>query len=693
MKKIGTRIVLTVLICSVVMATIVGSTSIIRSINVIEKETKANLLEKALTYSRDFNEELILYETTVSNLYQFMDGTIDMTKLREEGYLSRYVNTTLDPIIERITKETKDCLGVYIVFDPKYTGKTEGVWYLGDISGDIKHVPNTELSSKDPSDPAVAWYYNTINSGAASWGDPYVNEETNFYIMSYTKPIMVDNIPIGVVGIDLSVETLKERVEDIKLYDTGYAFLLSKDYDYLIHPSLDSNSNLNTIDNGKYSYIADEIGSRDSGIIDTHFSGEGKIMTFSKLHGDKVIVLTVSKDEILEDMNNTIYIISAVMGIAIILTIFISIALGKRISNPIILVTEILDTTSQLDLRDIEETKKIKDILNRKDELGTILRATVILREEIRKIIRTIEETTEDVVENVHGLNSATRESSQSINDVAKTIEELAQASMEQAEDVEMSSEKLNRLAGEIKVAVENGEIVIESSNRAQRINQEGSETMNSMVDKFNITIKSSNILSENINSLLYKSQSIGNILNTIVGISEQTNLLALNAAIEAARAGEAGRGFAVVAEEIRKLSEQTGDATKTIEEILNDIQYEVGTTKENMSMSEEALKDASESLDESKKAFEEIYLSILTAMEAIEELGANLNIVDKEKGDVVLAIQSISSITEEAAASTEELSASMEEQAATMETISANADNLALIIENLSELVHKFKL
>jgi methyl-accepting chemotaxis protein len=51
----------------------------------------------------------------------------------------------------------------------------------------------------------------------------------------------------------------------------------------------------------------------------------------------------------------------------------------------------------------------------------------------------------------------------------------------------------------------------------------------------------------------------------TISEIAAQTNLLALNAAIEAARAGTAGRGFAVVAHEVRRLSNASGEAGKSI--------------------------------------------------------------------------------------------------------------------------------
>ena len=692
MKKISTRITIIVLACSISMAAIVGVTGIYRSIGTIEDKAKENLFEKVELHSGDIDNRLVVFESINKIIYQLTNSIIDVNRLDEEGYLDSYIDKVLDPTIRRTIVNIRDCAGISIVFDKSFTGKVEGGWWNIDKNGNIKRSDLNNIFKGGKKDSSVKWYYDAIEAKKGVWSEPYINS-VDANVITYSAPILINSMPIGVVAIDLNMKAIINEVSNIRLYDTGYGFLLNKDFDYLIHPKLDSNSNFKTIDNGKYNHIAEKIESEGSGVVETKFGEETKIMAFSKLIDGKILILTVPKSEILKDMYNTAYIILLVMAIAIVLAIFISMIAGRRISKPITMVTEILNTTSTLDLRDIDQTKEIKDILKRKDETGSILRATVGLRKELKHMIKTIEDVTLEVVTNTNYLNQATAETSESINDVSKTIEELAQATMGQAEDAESGSTKLIKLADEIKAAVQNGKIATDNSMEAEQTTAEGTKALRDMKEKISLSNESTAIVAQNVNSLLDESQSIGNILNSIKDISEQTNLLALNAAIEAARAGEAGSGFAVVAEEIRKLSEQTGDATENIESILKAIQQQVEITKENMDSSEDAMKDVNNSLGISNKAFEGIYSATMEAIEAIKKLNQGLNVIDEDKEKVITSIESISSVTEETAASTEELSASMEEQSATIETISNNTDNLLKTISNLNELVGKFKL
>ena len=112
---------------------------------------------------------------------------------------------------------------------------------------------------------------------------------------------------------------------------------------------------------------------------------------------------------------------------------------------------------------------------------------------------------------------------------------------------------------------------------------------------------------SKRIKRLGESSQEIGEIVELIADITEQTNVLALNAAIQAASAGEAGRGFSVVAEEVQRLAERSGEATKQIGAIVKTIQADTQDAVAAMEKSTQGVVEGAKLSDAAGQALTEI--------------------------------------------------------------------------------------
>ena len=219
------------------------------------------------------------------------------------------------------------------------------------------------------------------------------------------------------------------------------------------------------------------------------------------------------------------------------------------------LVTKLKDTIRNIG--EVSNTVKDKNMLLAKtlDNLvkGKESKYFSDIKDKMENGVNQLEGFIENMLDSVRNQTASTEESLAGLEEIAATSKNIE----ESAKDTLNTSKKA---------------IIIANQSVTNVINMaDGMKNINESVEKTNLKI----------NELSKLSETIGNIVLAINGISEQTNLLALNAAIEAARAGEAGKGFAVVADEIRKLAEKTNGETEKIESLILSIQNEVNGVEE----------------------------------------------------------------------------------------------------------------
>ncbi len=129
------------------------------------------------------------------------------------------------------------------------------------------------------------------------------------------------------------------------------------------------------------------------------------------------------------------------------------------------------------------------------------------------------------------------------------------------------------------KLTKDNAKNVSEKYQKTLDLSNKEQEAVKANIEKM-LTLKQKiQIIAELILELSEHTQQIGSTIGVVEDIAEQTNMLALNAAVEAARAGEHGKGFAVVASEIRKLADESKQATSKIISLIHDIQQATNST------------------------------------------------------------------------------------------------------------------
>lgn len=203
------------------------------------------------------------------------------------------------------------------------------------------------------------------------------------------------------------------------------------------------------------------------------------------------------------------------------------------------------------------------------DETGQLLSSMASMQENLRRILKEIED--------------CARNMGQSAFQIAAISNEISMASQEQESNAESVSQAMQH-AHQISVGVkEEAHQASGHTDRVEQLAREGIRHMQQNIRQMEETTEQVHRASGEIQDLEKSAEMIHNIVQVIKGIAEQTNLLALNAAIEAARAGESGRGFAVVADEVRKLAERTTQSASEVGDIIQKLLRKVSQVVESM--------------------------------------------------------------------------------------------------------------
>ncbi|WBW96357.1 methyl-accepting chemotaxis protein [Oceanirhabdus sp. W0125-5] len=687
-KKISTKISLAITVLIIISSLILSLININHTAGLLEKNALEQLGLLAESKSNEFDVLLESAESSLKSLNSLMNATFDFDKFKSDpNYVATYDDVLSEVILESM--KNNDVLSMYVVFNPEVLGFTHDVVYSVDNESFIRN-PSFKIEDFNPNSDKTSWFYAAKEAKKPLWLKPYPWPAYNTDLISYEIPIYEDNKLIAVLGTSFDFKIFINEINNIKVYEEGYAFLLDDNYDVLVHPNFSIDQNLSTVLNGDLKHLTDKMSKKESDIIDYEYNGDEKILSFTRVANGNIIALTVLKDEIFKEMNsNKIYMI-LISLVIILISIGVSLFLGGSISKPIIRVTELITKTEKLDLVYASE---YESLIEYNDEIGTMSRALINTRKVLRTVVGTIKESSNTIDNEAANLTASSEEMSSLSENVSSVIEEGAKGSQAQAEDLANINqliyefgEGLDNIVNAIDNVDSNAKDVLILANESNNNMQTFTMSVTKVSDTFN------NLLSK-ISALDLNISKINEITNLINSIAEQTNLLALNAAIEAARAGEAGRGFSVVAEEIRKLAEQSKESSESInvliDKITNDTNIMVNTTNEvNVELNTQKI-DINVVIDSFKKIIKALD-EIVPKIEVINSSAINLN---NNKNNILQKVQNASSIAEEISASNEEISASTEEVRASTEEVTLIAQKLSNMTDEMTKEVSNFKI
>ncbi|MEK3686653.1 methyl-accepting chemotaxis protein [Paenibacillus sp. FSL R10-2736] len=328
-----------------------------------------------------------------------------------------------------------------------------------------------------------------------------------------------------------------------------------------------------------------------------------------------------------------------------------------------------------------------------RDELGQLTHSLNTMLEVLRNLFGQITETSQQVAAFSVQLTANAEQTSTASENIAANVQEVAGGADQQVHAVEVTARTMEHMKDSIQLIERNAQNMSETASQTSDLSLEGNEAVHTAVSQMSSIYAAIEELNSIIHGLEQQSEEIGQIVDTISGISAQTNLLALNATIEAARAGEHGRGFAVVANEVRKLAEQSAGSAQKISVLISTIQSETGKAVRSMERTSKEVESGIEIVNSAGQAFAQIEESVDNVAAQIREVTNEVQDLAAGTEIVFRSVEEINTSAKTSASGTQNIAAATEEQLASMEEISASSASLAQMAEDLYDNLNGFKI
>lgn len=403
--------------------------------------------------------------------------------------------------------------------------------------------------------------------------------------------------------------------------------------------------------------------------------------------------LISNMQELSEETTSKLYltriVLVASLLMAIVIGVIVAFLFARLISKPL---NKVVDLAKRAECGDLT-IKKADFGYDGTDEIGTLVDAISSMVSGQEQVTRKVIELTKNVTDEAQTLAATSQETNASMEEIRASIQDVNRLSESNAAALEQSNAGISEMAEGASSVARSSTDGAEDVEKTGNITEKAVSMVESVIEEMNAVGKKSSENEDQIRKLAESVEHISSFVTVITNIADQTNLLALNAAIEAARAGEAGRGFAVVADEVRKLAEESGNAAKSVSQLISSLQANAKSAISGTRESAEIIKDTLHRAGDAQKALNESISSIKHVNEVIQNIAAVAEEQAASSKEMAAAISTVTNGMNEVNNRINAVHQSTDGASTAAENVATSAATLSSLAETLNRLLLHFKL
>ncbi|MBS6952769.1 MAG: diguanylate cyclase [Enterocloster asparagiformis] len=339
MKSIQTKFIILILSCVFICSAVIGGAGIINAERVVDQDAAMMMNYRCSELASELNALFSRIELSVKTLTVFTNEHLEsVDRLKNDQSYQQKFTEQLESVAVNAANNTEGAVAVYVRFNPAFTPPTSGLfWSKTNLNGSFQRLTPTDFSKYSPTDTEhVGWYYIPVKNGKATWLAPYSNENINVQMISYVIPIYKDNETVGVVGMDIDFDIIKDMINDVHIYDSGYAFLTDDKANVMCHKTYPFGISMCSVDKSLIPLVTElENGTSGSSLFQYTNNDVKKKMAFRTLRNGMRLAVTAPLTEI--DRSKNTLLLQIVISFLVIapLSVLVTVQITRRMIRPL----------------------------------------------------------------------------------------------------------------------------------------------------------------------------------------------------------------------------------------------------------------------------------------------------------------------------------------------------------------------
>ena len=343
MRSIQSKFLTVVISGMLILAIAISAVSVVYISGILEEDSNVITESVTSTEALRINDALKEVEYSAQLMETYVSSSVERAQFLSDDYLEDYC-VKAKKIFHAIADGCDCALSYFLRFSPELTNNRAGFYVARASTGaSFSDVPTSSLENYE-TDPALFWFSEPKNKGEAMWSEPYVDISTEVKMISYVVPIYINYQFVGVLGVDIAFSRITEMVDNISVYDNGFAYLAGSD--------------------GRIVYS-----SADSHVINRAATEHGYAEERNSLISGLTLVVHADYSDIQRDSYRILWMIVVIVFVLTACFVLITFILTRKMIRPL------KNLTSAAELFADGNFDVQIDSCERRDEVGTLARA------------------------------------------------------------------------------------------------------------------------------------------------------------------------------------------------------------------------------------------------------------------------------------------------------------------------------